>query len=136
MNFTASRYPRISRSMTCPSVDGGASRAWFSECPGPPIRFDPRANFAASLVVSLVALPLYVGVAVASAGLLPGSSLQVSGPAAGLTVLVYEAVHGYGVGTLGVLVGQMPVPAPTSTVLAPRRGRPASSSPAPTRADG
>ncbi|MFJ1614101.1 MULTISPECIES: SulP family inorganic anion transporter [unclassified Streptomyces] len=80
-----------------------------------------RADLAASLVVFLVALPLCVGVAVASgvpaelglitgivgglvAGLLPGSSLQVSGPAAGLTVLVYEAVHSYGVGTLGVLV--------------------------------
>ncbi|MFB7531642.1 SulP family inorganic anion transporter [Streptomyces sp. NPDC056178] len=81
----------------------------------------PRADFAASLVVFLVALPLCVGVAVASGvpaelglitgivgglvtGLLPGSSLQVSGPAAGLTVLVHEAVRSYGVGTLGVLV--------------------------------
>ncbi|MFE2017449.1 SulP family inorganic anion transporter [Streptomyces sp. NPDC059499] len=80
-----------------------------------------RADFTASLVVFLVALPLCVGVAVASgvpaelglitgivggivAGLLPGSSLQVSGPAAGLTVLVYEAVALYGIGALGVLV--------------------------------
>lgn len=80
-----------------------------------------KADLFASLVVSLVALPLCVGVAMASgvpaelglvtgivgglvAGLLPGSSLRVSGPAAGLTVLVYEAVHRYGVGTLGVLV--------------------------------
>ncbi|GAA2077334.1 SulP family inorganic anion transporter [Streptomyces albiaxialis] len=37
-------------------------------------------------------------------GFLPGSSLQVSGPAAGLTVLVYEAVDSYGLGGLGVLV--------------------------------
>ncbi|NIY67239.1 sulfate transporter [Streptomyces malaysiensis] len=37
-------------------------------------------------------------------GFLPGSSLQVSGPAAGLTVLVYEAVEEYGVAALGVLV--------------------------------
>ncbi|MFI0978500.1 SulP family inorganic anion transporter [Streptomyces sp. NPDC021093] len=75
----------------------------------------------ASLVVFLVAVPLCVGVAVASGvpaelglitgivgglvvGLLPGSSLQVSGPAAGLTVLVYEAVQRYGAGSLGVLV--------------------------------
>src|SRR3954453_20089744 len=75
----------------------------------------------ASLVVFLVALPLCIGVAVASgvppelglvtgivgglvAGSLPGSSLQVSGPAAGLTVLVYEAVDTYGVQALGVLV--------------------------------
>jgi MFS superfamily sulfate permease-like transporter len=80
-----------------------------------------RADFTASLVVFLVALPLCVGVAVASgvpaelglitgivgglvAGLLPGSSLQVSGPAAGLTVLVYEAVLTYGASVLGVLV--------------------------------
>ena len=80
-----------------------------------------RADFTASLVVFLVAVPLCVGVAVASGvpaelglitgivgglvtGFLPGSSLQVSGPAAGLTVLVYEAVQEYGVAALGVLV--------------------------------
>ncbi|MFC6064621.1 SulP family inorganic anion transporter [Streptomyces ochraceiscleroticus] len=80
-----------------------------------------RADFTASLVVFLVAVPLCVGVAVASGvpaelglvtgivgglltGFLPGSSLQVSGPAAGLTVLVYEAVKEYGVGALGIIV--------------------------------
>ena len=80
-----------------------------------------RQDFAASLVVFLVALPLCVGVAVASGvpaelglitgivgglvtGLLPGSSLQVSGPAAGLTVLVFEAVDAYGLPALGVIV--------------------------------
>lgn len=80
-----------------------------------------KADLFASLVVFLVALPLCVGVAVASgvpaelglvtgivgglvAGALPGSSLQVSGPAAGLTVLVYEAVQAYGLDVLGVLV--------------------------------
>ncbi|MFE1954273.1 MULTISPECIES: SulP family inorganic anion transporter [Streptomyces] len=80
-----------------------------------------RQDVAASLVVFLVALPLCVGVAVASGvpaelglvtgivggivtGLLPGSSLQVSGPAAGMTVLVYEAVSTYGVAALGVIV--------------------------------
>ncbi|WP_392964455.1 SulP family inorganic anion transporter [Streptomyces sp. LN245] len=80
-----------------------------------------KADLFASLVVFLVALPLCVGVAIASgvpaelglvtgivgglvAGILPGSSLQVSGPAAGLTVLVYEAVQAYGVRALGVLV--------------------------------
>jgi MFS superfamily sulfate permease-like transporter len=80
-----------------------------------------KQDFAASVVVFLVALPLCVGVAVASGvpaelgivtgivgglvtGLLPGSSLQVSGPAAGLTVLVFEAVHEHGLGTLGVIV--------------------------------
>ncbi|WP_030748477.1 SulP family inorganic anion transporter [Streptomyces griseus] len=80
-----------------------------------------RQDFLASLVVFLVAVPLCVGVAVASGvpaelglitgvvgglvtGLMPGSSLQVSGPAAGLTVIVFEAVRAFGVGTLGVIV--------------------------------
>ncbi|MET9321036.1 SulP family inorganic anion transporter [Streptomyces sp. NPDC003038] len=80
-----------------------------------------RADFGASVVVALVALPLCVGVAVASGvpaelgivtgvvgglvtGWFRGSSLQVSGPAAGLTVLVYEAVRAYGLTALGVLV--------------------------------
>ncbi|KUN04880.1 sulfate transporter [Streptomyces yokosukanensis] len=80
-----------------------------------------RQDFAASLVVFLVALPLCVGVAVASGvpaelglitgivgglvtGLLRGSSLQVSGPAAGLTVLVFEAVKEFGLPALGVIV--------------------------------
>ncbi|MFB9835562.1 SulP family inorganic anion transporter [Actinoallomurus acaciae] len=75
----------------------------------------------ASVVVFLVALPLCIGVAVASgvppelglvtgivgglvAGALPGSSLQVSGPAAGLTVLVYEAVQEHGLRVLGLIV--------------------------------
>ncbi|MBB5117335.1 sulfate transporter [Streptomyces eurocidicus] len=86
--------------------------------PGPAVL---RRDVTASLVVFLVALPLCVGVAVASGapaelglvtgivgglvvGVLPGSSLQVSGPAAGLTVLVYEAVQTHGLGTLGVIV--------------------------------
>lgn len=80
-----------------------------------------RQDFAASLVVFLVALPLCVGVAVASGvpaelglvtgivgglvtGFLRGSSLQVSGPAAGLTVLVFEAVREFGLPALGVIV--------------------------------
>jgi MFS superfamily sulfate permease-like transporter len=80
-----------------------------------------RRDFLASVVVFLVALPLCIGVAVASgvppelglvtgivgglvAGAMPGSSLPVSGPAAGLTVLVYESVHTHGLRTLGVIV--------------------------------
>ncbi|MHC5908598.1 SulP family inorganic anion transporter [Streptomyces sp. S6] len=80
-----------------------------------------KTDFAASLVVFLVALPLCVGVAVASGvpaelglvtgivggivtGLMRGSSLQVSGPAAGLTVLVFEAVREFGLPALGVIV--------------------------------
>ncbi|UCM90316.1 SulP family inorganic anion transporter [Streptomyces marincola] len=80
-----------------------------------------RQDVLASLVVFLVALPLCVGVAVASGvpaelglitgivggivvGAMPGSALQVSGPAAGLTVLVFEAVREFGLGTLGAIV--------------------------------
>ncbi|MFE0732745.1 SulP family inorganic anion transporter [Streptomyces antibioticus] len=78
-------------------------------------------DLAASLVVFLVALPLCLGVAVASGvpaelglvtgivgglvtGLMRGSSLQVSGPAAGLTVLVLEAVREFGLPVLGAIV--------------------------------
>ncbi|WP_231114367.1 SulP family inorganic anion transporter [Lentzea aerocolonigenes] len=78
-------------------------------------------DLAASAVVFLVALPLCVGVAVASGvpaelgivtgvvggivvGLLPGSTMQVSGPAAGLTVLVADTVAKHGIGALGVIV--------------------------------
>ncbi|GAA3857700.1 SulP family inorganic anion transporter [Saccharothrix violaceirubra] len=78
-------------------------------------------DIGASLVVFLVALPLCVGVAVASgvpaelgivtgvvgglvAGVLPGSSLQVSGPAAGLTVLVADAVASHGLAAMGLIV--------------------------------
>ncbi|UQX02476.1 SulP family inorganic anion transporter [Streptomyces sp. RerS4] len=80
-----------------------------------------RDDFGASVVVALVALPLCVGVAVASGvpaelgivtgvvgglvtGWFRGSALQVSGPAAGLTVLVYEAVTTYGLPALGAIV--------------------------------
>ncbi|MFB9785601.1 SulP family inorganic anion transporter, partial [Rhodococcus baikonurensis] len=72
-----------------------------------------RHDVAASLVVFLVALPLSLGIAIASgapimagliaavvggvvAGLLGGSPLQVSGPAAGLTVVVAELVNTFG----------------------------------------
>lgn len=80
-----------------------------------------RHDVSASLVVFLVALPLCIGIAVASGvpaevglvtgivgglvtGILPGSTLQVSGPAAGLTVLVHQAVTQYGVSALGAVV--------------------------------
>jgi carbonic anhydrase len=72
-----------------------------------------RADVSASLVVFLVAVPLSLGIAVASgapilagliaaivgglvAGALGGSPLQVSGPAAGLTVVVAELVNRFG----------------------------------------
>jgi carbonic anhydrase len=72
-----------------------------------------RHDLPASLVVFLVALPLSLGIAIASdapvlagliaaivgglvAGLIGGSPLQVSGPAAGLTVIVAELVEQFG----------------------------------------
>ncbi|MWA00042.1 carbonic anhydrase [Actinomadura sp. LD22] len=72
-----------------------------------------RRDALASFVVFLVAIPLSLGIAVASgapvaaglvaavaggvvAGLAGGSPLQVSGPAAGLTVLVADLIAGYG----------------------------------------
>lgn len=83
-------------------------------------QFHP-ADLSASLVVFLVALPLCMGVAIASGmppsaglitgivggvivGAISGSPLQVSGPAAGLTVLVWNLVEQHGVQTLGVIV--------------------------------
>ncbi|MFF2082425.1 SulP family inorganic anion transporter [Nocardia sp. NPDC058176] len=72
-----------------------------------------RHDLPASIVVFLVALPLSLGIAVASgapvaagliaavvggvvAGTLGGSVLQVSGPAAGLTVVVAESIAQFG----------------------------------------
>ncbi|GLU49060.1 bifunctional SulP family inorganic anion transporter/carbonic anhydrase [Nocardiopsis ansamitocini] len=73
------------------------------------------ADFGASLVVFLVAVPLSLGIAVASgapliagiiavvvggivAGAVGGSAIQVSGPAAGLTIIVADLVFTYGWG--------------------------------------
>ena len=67
-------------------------------------------DFMASIVVFLVALPLCMGIAIASGvppalglltgiigglvvGFLAGQPLQVSGPAAGLAVLVWQLVQ-------------------------------------------
>jgi len=74
-----------------------------------------------SIVVFLVALPLCMGIAIASGmppsaglitgivggvvvGAIAGSPLQVSGPAAGLAVLVFELVREHGVVVLGPVV--------------------------------
>jgi MFS superfamily sulfate permease-like transporter len=79
------------------------------------------SDFLASLVVFLVALPLCMGIAIAcgvplSLGILSGivggllvaplggCQLQVSGPAAGLVVLVSTLVAKYGIEQLGVIV--------------------------------
>ncbi|MFZ5748416.1 MAG: SulP family inorganic anion transporter [Pseudomonadota bacterium] len=75
-------------------------------------------DLAASFVVFLVAMPLCLGIAIASGvppelglvtgviggivvGALSGSPLQVSGPAAGLAVLVFGLVADHGIAALG-----------------------------------
>jgi MFS superfamily sulfate permease-like transporter len=75
-------------------------------------------DFTASIVVFLVAMPLCMGIAIASGmppekglitgiigglvvGLFAGSPLQVSGPAAGLAVIVFEFVRDNGISALG-----------------------------------
>jgi MFS superfamily sulfate permease-like transporter len=81
----------------------------------------PKQDFLASIVVFLVALPLCMGIAIASgvpvaAGLITGivgglvvgwvagAPLQVSGPAAGLTVIVFDLVQHHGLEVLGIAV--------------------------------
>jgi MFS superfamily sulfate permease-like transporter len=88
------------------------SRSWLSAL---------GHDATASVVVFLVALPLSMGIAIASGvpvaaglitaivggivvGALSGCPLQVSGPAAGLTVIVYEVVQRFGIETLGIVV--------------------------------
>ncbi len=80
-----------------------------------------RPDFLASIVVFLVALPLCMGIAIASGvpvaaglitgivgglvvGWLAGAPLQVSGPAAGLTVIVFDLVQKHGLEVLGIAV--------------------------------
>ncbi len=80
-----------------------------------------RKDLLASVVVFLVALPLCMGIAIASGappaaglisgiigglvvGLLAGAPLQVSGPAAGLSVIVWDLVQAHGFGALGWII--------------------------------
>jgi MFS superfamily sulfate permease-like transporter len=80
-----------------------------------------KHDLFASIVVFLVALPLCMGIAVASGmppatgiitgiigglvvGALSGCPLQVSGPAAGLSVIVWQYLQTYGMEKLGVIV--------------------------------
>lgn len=82
---------------------------------------DVQHDLLASVVVVLVALPLCMGIAVASGvppgegivtgiigglvvGLLAGCPLQVSGPAAGLTVVVWELVQVHGRDHIGIII--------------------------------
>ena len=79
------------------------------------------ADLLASVVVFLVALPLCMGISLASGmpptagiitgiiggiivGFIAGSPLQVSGPAAGLAVLVLQLVQQFGAEMIGVIV--------------------------------
>ncbi|MBN8816210.1 MAG: SulP family inorganic anion transporter [Sphingomonas sp.] len=88
-------------------------------------------DFTASIVVFLVAMPLCMGIAIASGvppekglitgiiggivvGALAGSPLQVSGPAAGLAVIVFELIRDQGLSALGpilILAGAIQVAA-------------------------
>src|SRR5215475_13172644 len=80
-----------------------------------------KQDILASVVVFLVALPLCMGFAIASgappaaglitgiiggivAGSLSGCPLQVSGPAAGLAVIVYELIQKFGFAALGPII--------------------------------
>jgi carbonic anhydrase len=88
---------------------------YIEQLPLDRIRSVVRHDLPSSLVVFLVALPLSLGIAIASnapvlagliaaivggiiAGSLGGSPLQVSGPAAGLTVVVADLISDFGWG--------------------------------------
>lgn len=101
-----------------------------NRAPQPPGRAPPespkfgvpaREDLVASLVVFLVALPLCMGIAIASGvppalglitgivgglvvGTIQGAPLQVSGPAAGLVVIIVGLVEQHGIENLGVVV--------------------------------
>lgn len=78
-------------------------------------------DLMSSVVVFLVALPLCMGVAIASGvppakglitgiigglivGALAGCQLQVSGPAAGLSVLIFQIIQTHGLEALGIII--------------------------------
>lgn len=80
-----------------------------------------KADLRASIVVFLVALPLAMGISIASGyppaaglitgvvggivvGMLGGAPLQVSGAAAGLTVVVLQGVQQFGIEQMGLVV--------------------------------
>lgn len=104
-------------SNTAKAVDGRVGTAAFSTT--------LKDDLLASIVVFLVALPLCMGVAIASGvppekaaavgiitgiiggvvvGLLAGSPLQVTGPAAGLAVIVGQLILEHGFAALGLIV--------------------------------
>lgn len=78
-------------------------------------------DLLSSIVVFLVALPLCMGIAIASGappaaglitgiiggivvGVISGAPFQVSGPAAGLAVIIFEIVNEHGIAAMGPLV--------------------------------
>lgn len=92
------------------STENGASDGGWSQT--------LRSDIPASIIVFLVALPLCMGIAIASGappatglitgiigglvvGILSGSPLQVSGPAAGLFVIVAEIIRDFGTSEAG-----------------------------------
>lgn len=96
---------------TSHGITGGGTSS--QEAPLSPLQKLLRHDLVASLIVFLIAIPLSLGIAQASGapilagliaaavggivvGLLGGSPLQVSGPAAGLTVVVYGLVQQFG----------------------------------------
>ncbi|MGW7545789.1 bifunctional SulP family inorganic anion transporter/carbonic anhydrase [Streptomyces sp. NPDC054770] len=100
---------------TTPQAVTGADRPQHPPAPTPPRRrFSVAgADLSASVAVFLIALPLSLGIALATgaplqaglvaaavgglvAGRLGGCPLQVSGPAAGLTVVTADLIHRYG----------------------------------------
>ncbi|MFJ2823067.1 SulP family inorganic anion transporter [Streptomyces toxytricini] len=97
-----------------PLADTPGAKPGSPSPPGrPPGRADLAADLSASLTVFLIALPLSLGIALATgaplqaglvaaavgglvAGYFGGAPLQVSGPAAGLTVVTAELIQRYG----------------------------------------
>ncbi|MDZ3837327.1 MAG: SulP family inorganic anion transporter [Rhodospirillales bacterium] len=86
-----------------------------------PVRSSFSADLMASIVVFLIAMPLSMGIAIASGvppalgivgaivgglvvSLIAGAPLLVSGPAAGLAVLIWELVRDHGLLALGPVV--------------------------------
>jgi MFS superfamily sulfate permease-like transporter len=97
--------------MTEPTLSAPPSSSWVRANLSPYKNF--RHDAPASIVVFLIALPLCLGIALASGapllsgvitgviggivvGALTGSALSVSGPAAGLTVIVFTAIADLG----------------------------------------
>src|SRR6187551_1088724 len=110
-------WPPTTRSSAAPEVSRVASVIERAQ----PRKTTFIRDFTASIVVFLVAMPLCMGIAVASGvppekglitgiiggivvGAIAGSPLQVSGPAAGLAVIVFELVRQYGIDMLGPIL--------------------------------